>query len=130
MRFSTPLLARYGEDAVQIPPGPLLIVGSDGLLRRENTGTPFIDELGRSPAMSCNSALDTMMTKAEFDPPDPDLVRRDGYSFACGLETIVTRAQTEPNDPDFDRADGIWAVITSYTNGGRDRPDPDTIRRL
>ena len=128
MSSNVPFLARIGERAAECPPCPKLSVGTNGLLRREDAMQPFVDELLAAPS-SGDAPIFTIMTKAEGDPPDPDAVRRDLELSDLGIDTLVTRAQTEPNDPDVVRNGVLWAMATSYTSGGRDKPDPDWIRQ-
>jgi hypothetical protein len=88
-----------------------------------------VDELMESTSRDLGASLISIMTKAQLDPPDPDAARRNVELSNFGLETIVTRAQTEPDDPDAIRRGSLWGMATSYTSGGRDKPDPDWNRR-
>jgi hypothetical protein len=90
----------------------------------------FIDELmGRGPSGPDHAfSLYTIITKAADDSPDPDTVRGEPAFCNYGIATTITRAP-ELNDPDLARADAMWAMTTSFTNGRRDKPDPDWLRR-
>lgn len=121
---NVPLLSRFAERPREVPPGPDLRVGPDGLTYRPGSQTPFVDELRATRGLTYQHGLFTVMTKNADDAPDPDLVRSSSQ-----LETLVTRTESEPSDPDMIRADTAWALVTSYTSGGRDRPDPDGIRQ-
>jgi hypothetical protein len=94
MLAGVPFLAQIGEDAAQCPPGPKFIMGPDGLLRRDHANTPFIDELKELGAKSSayDSSLITILTKHEYDSPDPDTIRVASSTFNLGIETIAARA--------------------------------------
>lgn len=129
MSLNVPFLATKSERPMECPPSPDLSVGPDGLLYRSGSKRPFVDELLESGLCDVDGSLISIMTKAQLDPPDPDAVRRSVELSRFGPEILVTRAQTEPDDSDSIRRGGLWAMATSYTSGGRDKPDPDWTRR-
>jgi hypothetical protein len=135
MHLPAPSLAQVSEPSRSVPPLPHLKVGADGLLHREGSNTPIVDEL-LSDSIDVNpttvrSALETINTRAAPDRPDPMIRAKTRYSSAelwdC-LNTSVTKAQLDNPDP-FGARKSLRHLHSTLTEQHIDQPDPNRLRR-
>jgi hypothetical protein len=124
MTSNAPFLAHLcGPSKPQLPLPPLQ-VGSDGLLRRTDVATPFIDELQENLS-GFRQSLITLVTKADSDAPEPDVIRAAGWSRA--MTTDVQRRLPDP-DPDLIRHTADRRLAAIFTDGCVSKSDSDADR--
>jgi len=112
-----------------------------GLLRLEEGGEVYIEALLAAASRGSNAAdcanLDTIVTRQQFDPLDPDIVRGDlgltRFSSNSAMTTLLTKADADVPDPDVVRGFAVahcFGMVTLLTEVRRDIPDPDVLRAL
>jgi hypothetical protein len=135
MHLPAPSLAQVSEPSRSIAPLPHLKVGAGGLLHREGSNTPIVDELLFGSAdvspKTIKSTLETINTRAAPDRPDPMIRAKSRYIsaglLAC-LNTSVTKAQLDNPDP-FGARKGLRHLHSTLTEQNFDQPDPNRLRR-
>lgn len=68
-----------------------------GLLYVQETEIPVIEQLLEEPGGALSRALETVITKADADPFDPDLIRAGRREMLMQLETQLQRAIPDPD---------------------------------
>jgi hypothetical protein len=133
MHLPAPSLAQVSEPSRTLAPLPRLKVGADGLLHREGSGTPIVDELLSDATnfklKTIQAALETINTRAYPDQPDPMIRVKTRYDeLGLCLGTNMTKAQFDNPDP-FGVRKSLRHLGTTLTEQNFDQPDPNRLRR-
>jgi hypothetical protein len=119
-----PVLAQFATSGNTPPPvlRDSLIDPDDSMIRMAGALRPLVVELLETRP-SRPATLETILTEANTDPADRDLVRAGEAQF----ESLITRTYEDPIDPDTIRADS-FVFVTLLTKSDQDPIDPDTVR--
>ncbi len=96
-RLAAPFLAQFAR-ATDVPPRARYVQDDAGLLRREGAERPALDDDAR-----VGGTLATILTKADADQPDPDVVRGANGQAARRAAGLGTDIVTVAPDPDVIR---------------------------
>ena len=96
-RLAAPFLAQFAR-ATDVPPCVRYVQDDTGLLRRAGADQPALDD-----GVRVGGTLATILTKADADQPDPDVVRGANGRAARRAAGLGTDIVTVAPDPDVIR---------------------------